>query len=453
MDIDHILKEGAWVNYGRWTQPPLSGAFWTHWHEAESARRIIADAPATRIIFLDGYHLTPAESDAAVKAHIAELFDAGGIGDLYERVESASAKAEARLATLRLQEALSDADYAKELFAAYLETVGSWGFLFRFSSAAEELAKERGLAEDDDAMLAKMRPYARTTWLERQALEIAEMAGISDEAELERRIAEHVEEFAWFGTHHWEGEGYTKEKCRTDIEEARKRAPKEDGALLAANLTDEAPIWKLLASFAYWRTHAAELTAKAVYAARPRLARIAKGWGLDYAGLTLLTATEIADGLENDAFSLPDNYGERRHGYGVIADGGEYVFTGDELARAIALAVPKVEAGGSEVKGTVASKGGIVRGAARVVLGPADFARFEDGDVLVANETTPDFVPLMKRAAAIVTDTGGITSHAAIVSRELGVPCVIGTKTATRVFKDGETIEIDTNTGVVRKIG
>ena len=66
--------------------------------------------------------------------------------------------------------------------------------------------------------------------------------------------------------------------------------------------------------------------------------------------------------------------------------------------------------------------------------------------------TTPDFVPAMKKAAAIVTEQGGITSHAAIVSRELGVPCVIGTKIATRVLKDGDLVEVDANKGIVRKV-
>ena len=79
-----------------------------------------------------------------------------------------------------------------------------------------------------------------------------------------------------------------------------------------------------------------------------------------------------------------------------------------------------------------------------------DFRR--KGNVLVAAETTPDFVPAMKIASAVVTDQGGITSHAAIVSRELGVPCVIGTKIATKVLKDGEVVEVDAVKGIVRRL-
>ena len=74
------------------------------------------------------------------------------------------------------------------------------------------------------------------------------------------------------------------------------------------------------------------------------------------------------------------------------------------------------------------------------------------GDILVSIASDPDIVPAMKKAAAIVTEQGGVTSHAAIVSRELGIPCVIGTKIATKVLKDGDIVEVDATKGTVRKL-
>lgn len=76
------------------------------------------------------------------------------------------------------------------------------------------------------------------------------------------------------------------------------------------------------------------------------------------------------------------------------------------------------------------------------------FARH--GGVLVTKLTTPDFLPAMERAAAMVTDLGGITSHAAIVARELHKPCIVGTKNATAVLRDGNTVEVDAEKGIVR---
>ena len=71
------------------------------------------------------------------------------------------------------------------------------------------------------------------------------------------------------------------------------------------------------------------------------------------------------------------------------------------------------------------------------------------GDVLVTRMTTPDFVPAMMKTAAIVTDEGGMTSHAAIVSRELGVPCVVGTVHATKILKEGAMVTVDGSNGLV----
>ncbi|MEM2948955.1 MAG: phosphoenolpyruvate synthase [Candidatus Bilamarchaeaceae archaeon] len=100
------------------------------------------------------------------------------------------------------------------------------------------------------------------------------------------------------------------------------------------------------------------------------------------------------------------------------------------------------------VQGVGASPG-IGMGPVKIIKSPAELKKMEKGDVLVTEMTTPDFVPAMKKAAAIVTDTGGTTSHAAIVSRELGIPCVVGTGNASKLLKDGQVISVDGTHGIV----
>ncbi|EZQ06836.1 phosphoenolpyruvate synthase [Candidatus Acidianus copahuensis] len=100
------------------------------------------------------------------------------------------------------------------------------------------------------------------------------------------------------------------------------------------------------------------------------------------------------------------------------------------------------------VKGLAASPG-IASGVAKIILSSKESGRFKRGDILVTKMTDPDWVPLMKIASAIVTDEGGITSHAAIVSRELGIPAIVGTNEATKVIKDGEEITVDATRGIV----
>jgi pyruvate,water dikinase len=92
---------------------------------------------------------------------------------------------------------------------------------------------------------------------------------------------------------------------------------------------------------------------------------------------------------------------------------------------------------------------GVANGPVKIVPDPSQIDKVMEGDVLVAEMTTPDFVPAMKRAAAIVTDRGGRTAHAAIVSRELGIPCVVGCEKATTTLKDGQVITVDGGNGKV----
>ncbi|HLC48702.1 MAG TPA: PEP-utilizing enzyme [Candidatus Norongarragalinales archaeon] len=111
----------------------------------------------------------------------------------------------------------------------------------------------------------------------------------------------------------------------------------------------------------------------------------------------------------------------------------------------------KLQGEATELKGTCACAG-TVKGPAKIILTAKDLHRLKQGDVLVTIMTTPDFVRGMKRAGAIVTNDGGITCHAAIVSREFNIPCVVGTRVATKVFRDGDILEVKAAHGVVRKV-
>ena len=115
--------------------------------------------------------------------------------------------------------------------------------------------------------------------------------------------------------------------------------------------------------------------------------------------------------------------------------------------REMAAAGPEIDA---EVilSGSPASPG-VASGSVKLVPDPSRIDKVLDGDILVAEMTTPDFVPAMKRAAAIVTDRGGRTAHAAIVSRELGIPCIVGTGNAMATLKDGQVITVDGTSGKV----
>jgi len=109
------------------------------------------------------------------------------------------------------------------------------------------------------------------------------------------------------------------------------------------------------------------------------------------------------------------------------------------------------------VQGSISGRGlcantGIVVGKAKILNSIKEISKVKSGDILITETTSVDSLPAMKRAAAFVTEVGGLTCHAAVVAREFGVPCIVSYKNVTKKFKDGELVEVDANAGVVRKM-
>ncbi|MBI3380169.1 phosphoenolpyruvate synthase, partial [Candidatus Gottesmanbacteria bacterium] len=130
---------------------------------------------------------------------------------------------------------------------------------------------------------------------------------------------------------------------------------------------------------------------------------------------------------------------------------GKFVcLSGDNIKKALTnFKILSIEEKTKDLTGTVASRGKVT-GRVAIVKGVKDLVKVKNGDILVAVTMHPDFVPAMRRAVAIVTDEGGITSHAAIVSREFGIPCIVGTKNATDILKDGDRVEVDAIKGIIK---
>lgn len=148
---------------------------------------------------------------------------------------------------------------------------------------------------------------------------------------------------------------------------------------------------------------------------------------------------------------IEDHYGKPQDVEWAIEGGEVYIVQSRPITTIKEAKEERAEIGEGEkilLKGLGASPG-LAVGEVRIVQSEKDISKVREGDILVAVMTTPDMVPAMKRASAIVTDEGGMTCHAAIVSRELGVPAVVGTKSATKILKDGMVITVDGERGIV----
>jgi len=104
--------------------------------------------------------------------------------------------------------------------------------------------------------------------------------------------------------------------------------------------------------------------------------------------------------------------------------------------------------GGASIEGASASRG-VAEGVARVVHSPSEFGKLKKGDILVSAYTSPAWMPLFRVASAVVTERGSAISHAAIVSREYGIPCVVAAPNVTTLLKDGQTIRVDGTNGTI----
>lgn len=164
----------------------------------------------------------------------------------------------------------------------------------------------------------------------------------------------------------------------------------------------------------------------------------------DQAASRVLTDDEVC-ALAKLGLAVEAHYGAPQDIEWATADGATYLVQ----SRPITSLAERTEASAVPLVTGLAASKGLVSGRVRVLTDSADRDQLEVGEVLVAPMTSPDWMSAIRRAAALVTDGGGMTCHAAIVARELGVPCIVGTRNATTVLRDGEMVTVDGARGMV----
>jgi pyruvate,water dikinase len=209
----------------------------------------------------------------------------------------------------------------------------------------------------------------------------------------------------------------------------------------------------LLQGYMYLRTYRKNIISKAHYLHLPLLFEIGRRMGVG-SDITLISYEEMINFLKNNEIVSKKVIGERKEAWAVLSVNGQIsIISGKKSVEGIAskygVEDVKQQASQKQVKGQAACLGKAT-GKAIIIKNIREFGKIKQGDVLITPMTTPDYVPVMKKVAAIVTDEGGVTCHAAIVSREFNIPCIVGTSNATKVFSDGDLIEVDANTGIAK---
>lgn len=343
------------------------------------------------------------------------------------------------------------------------------------SETIQEIARQYRISPRDASILATPAEHTfnvekqiallhlAKTYLRRKTISLAELS--RDKAVIEYQAA-----FDWADTNYafakhisFSDVAFDIKKLRAQPEKLRADLKRLQSAptahrrkitqLLKAYGLKKNPLW-FFARLTYWREHRKKHNLMGIQAIYLLLDEVERRTGIAGKYLKFVLPDELERVLRG---VLTKETLHRRYEKGVmavIANENEYrIFEGSEAAslrdELEARLCASDSASADVLRGTVASQG-YARGSARVVLGQEDFSHFREGEILVTGMTRPDFLPLMKRAAGIVTNEGGLTSHAAIASRELGKPCVIGTKRATTAIRSGDIVEVRAHHGTVR---
>ena len=170
--------------------------------------------------------------------------------------------------------------------------------------------------------------------------------------------------------------------------------------------------------------------------------------------IRLLSVAEIKSLINLDSLPPRSELEKRNRGY-VYFKGKifkETHFANFLKKTGTELEPPQKNDNGNTLKGNAAYIGKKVSGKAQIILNSFEANKFQKGSVLITPMTSPEYLPAIRIARAIVTDEGGLTCHAAITAREIKKPCLIGTKNATQFFKDGDMVEVDTSKGLIKKL-
>jgi phosphohistidine swiveling domain-containing protein len=207
---------------------------------------------------------------------------------------------------------------------------------------------------------------------------------------------------------------------------------------------------KINREMAYLRDMRDEFRRKAVYRAHFLYQEVARRFSISYDDLMFYTTPEIIALLGGSKKLSVAELNRRRGNAVILKKPNELkILSGkdrDKFIKAVIL-IDKTEI--QELRGTVACMGK-VSGSVKIIKLNKELDKIKAGDIMVAVTTHPEYVPKMQLAAAIVTDEGGLTCHAAIVAREMNKPCIVGTKTATQILKDGDLVEVDANKGIIK---
>jgi|GEM_PF-4365940 len=319
--------------------------------------------------------------------------------------------------------------------------------------------------EYDPEILRYVYPI-KTSHMIQERIDLLSIKLKQGQADIEHNLKHHIDTYAWMSTINWKFPLYDRSHYVQQLDTMNKQAAEEELKRLTDTKSVEAKIEKFLAgkderhkkmlTFLRELLDAKMLNWDVVGIANLRLRELLRNdhvlSNIDYDVVVSLVPDEVL-ALQHGELS-PQTAGElareRARELIIIYQDERLEIYPVQKETIRQLDLYNMSLGQNNlIKGSVAYKGK-ARGRVQIIDSSSEVPKMKRGSVLVCSMTNPDFMPAAVQATAIVTDQGGILCHAAIVSRELKIPCIIGTKIATKVLKDGDLVEVDAEKGVVQ---
>lgn len=286
------------------------------------------------------------------------------------------------------------------------------------------------------------------------------------------KIKNLVRNFGWYNEYSYTEPLFNEKHFKKEIGKLTKNSAKEEKEKLLGDMREnkkyfralhkkiESPKLKIIVEiihkYTFLRTDRVEQFKKAQARVRAFYEEVAKR--LEKASDEKWTRHEVVSCLDQEILDflkkgiIPDKKTIQKrlqNNFVYYSNGVPKIIDNAYEVKKIISIVVENEKSHDKIVGLVVSKGK-AKGRVVIVHSKRDLQKVQKGDILVAKITMPDYTPAMKKASGFVTEEGGITSHAAIISREFKKPCIVGTGNCTRVLKDGDIVEVDANKGIVK---
>ncbi len=460
------IQPEEWHFYGLWKQDIFSACFWQSCFDKKVLRNFGFEIENGSTMIANGgnffYHKPTLER---VRQYVAAEISNKRIAPFKQFSEEAKSTYLAGIDFA--QKTVASAPLTPEYFEEFLSqgrkmSLYWWFAAVHLALSVENLLQEKVVEYSISAHdVINLIPKVDTPMLEQQKGLIHlknKIAGktleeIKQDVQLFNELELYRKKYAWIETANWIGEELTFDRLITQIKHAEENIEE----LMPHAPPEVATIAECLGYIGYAKQAGAEYVAMYEYLTRPYLERLAAHMGLTYREMLSTTHDEIKNvlrGGENNLRSIADSETRKNMRWMIVSTSDNQVCVIEnehDSSLVDERMVPHADMGTQEIKGETGNRGKAT-GTVRVIINVDDFHKMQPKDVLVTTMTTPDFVILMQKASAIVTDIGGMLCHAAIIAREIHTPCIIGTRFATQILKDGDVVEVDADAGVVKII-